>query len=193
MTKFYPKVCLTLIILFFLSGCGFKLRTAKSLPSQLHQVYYQTDNPYGQFEVILKKALKASRVVLLATPNATAPILHVTANYTPSTTSSVSSAEARIYTLNYTATISISDAADKQILTPQTVSTSRNISLQPNEVFETTPQIEIAKQEMLQELSRKILDILCAKNTFQAFTKQKNTAINTAHENSTAAINPTSY
>lgn len=185
----YPmiKYCfgLILIALFFLTGCGFKLRTTKSLPPQLQQIYYQTDNPYGQFEMAFKKALKASKVVLLATPNTTAPILHVTTNYSYNSTSSTSSAEARVYNLTYTTTIDIANAAHKQILPSQTVTVTRTISLQPNEIFETTPQIEIAKQEMLQELTTKVLNILCAKKTFQALASN--------HENTIPSIKSTTY
>lgn len=168
MAKSYVKICLILISVFLLSGCGFKLRTAESLPPQLHQVYYQTDNPFGQFEVAFKKALKASNVKLLAAPNATAPILHVTSNYSSTTTSSISTTSGRVYSLSYTATISIDDASGKPLLPSQIAGASRSITLQPNEILETTPQIEIAKQELLQELSIKILNILCAKKTFAA-------------------------
>jgi len=172
MSKPFVNCCLILISLFLLPGCGFTLRTAKSLPPQLHQVYYQADNPYGQFEVVLRRALKASNVILLATPNATTPILHVTSSYNYSTTSSISSTEGRVYTLEYTAIIGIGDASDKPLLSPQTVRVSRSVTLQPDEVFETSSQIEIIKQEMLQELSGKALNILCAKKTFQAFAKK---------------------
>ena len=185
MIKFYFSFGLTLITLFSLAGCGFKLRTTNSLPPQLQQIYYQTDNPYSQFAITFKKALKASKVVLLATPNPAAPILRVTTNYSYNITSPTSSVEARVYNLTYTATINITDAAHKQILAPQTVTVTRTISLQPNEIFETTPQIEVAKQEMLQELTTNILNILCAKNTFQAFTSNNentnSTTKSTAH------------
>jgi outer membrane lipopolysaccharide assembly protein LptE/RlpB len=171
MTKKYTKICLTLISFLLLTGCGFKLRTARSLPPQLHQIYYQTDNPYGRFELALKRSLKASNVVLLAKSDSTAPILNVTAKYSYSTTSSISSSEAQVYTLNYNATISIDDTSNKSLLRPQTVTSSRAITLQRNEIFEITPQVEIAKREMRQELSTKILNILCAKKTFQALSE----------------------
>jgi outer membrane lipopolysaccharide assembly protein LptE/RlpB len=171
MLKSHNKICLILLGFLLLSGCGFKLRTVNSLPPQLHRIYYQTDNPYGQFEIALKRVLKASKVNLIATPGANTPILHVTSNYTSSTTSSITSAAARVYTLSYTATVSVTDAANKQLLSPQTTSASRAVTLQSNEVFEITPQIDIAKQELQQELANKILNILCAKRTFQALAK----------------------
>ena len=162
---------LILITVFFLSGCGFTLRTAQSLPPQLHQAYYQTDNPYGQFEIAFKRALKASSVVLLAEPNATALILHVTSSYAQTTASSISSSSGRVYNLNYTATISINDASGKLLLSSQTASATRDITLQRNELPEVSAQVEIVKQELLQELATKILNILCAKKTFQALAQ----------------------
>jgi LPS-assembly lipoprotein len=172
MSRSYITYILILLSLF-LTGCGFTLRTAKSLPPQLHQIYYQTDNPYGQFEITLKRTLKASNVILLPAPNATTSILHVTSNYNYSTTSSISSAAGRVYTLNYNATISINGANDKLLLYPQAVTVSRTVTLRPNEVFEVTPQVEITKQEMLQELARKILNILCAEKTFKVLAKKQ--------------------
>ncbi|EKE01351.1 MAG: hypothetical protein ACD_21C00156G0018 [uncultured bacterium] len=172
MLQTFTRICLILTSAFLLTSCGFTLRTAKSMPPQLHKIYYQADNPYGQFEVTLKKVLKSSNVALLTNTNNIAPILHVTSNYnTPSTTSSISSAEARTYTLTYSATISINCASGKPLLAPQTVSVSRSIILQPNEILEISPQTETAKREMCQELSTKVLNILCAPKTFQALSQ----------------------
>lgn len=173
MKKLSLKIYPIIIGLFLLSGCGFKLRTMQSLPPQLHQIYYQTDNPYGQFEITIKRSLKASNIILLPNSNATAPILHITANYSYSTTSPISTSEARVYTLNYSATISINSTTNALLLTPQTVSTSRSITLQANEPIESSSQIEIAKQEMIQELSVKVLNVLCAEKTFEALAIKK--------------------
>ena len=174
--RFLPSAAIQIVIMsiLLLSGCGFKLRTTmKLLPPQLHQVYYQTDNPYGQFESIFKRALKNSNVVLLAAPNTIVPILHAVSVYSHSTASSISSASGRVYSLSYTATISLNEASGKLLISPQIVSVSRDVALLPNEIFEITPQIEVAKKELLQELSIKALDILGAPSTFQIFAQQK--------------------
>ena len=186
MSRFYINICSILINIFFLSGCGFTLRTAQSLPPQLHQVYYQTNNPYGQFEIAFKRALKASNVVLLAEPNATAPVLHVTSNYTNTTTSSISSSAGRVYSLNYTAIISINNASGKLLLSSQAASATRNITLQHDELLEVSPQVAIVQQELLQELATKVLNVLCAKKTFQALAPS-NSDSSRLYENSTTA------
>jgi outer membrane lipopolysaccharide assembly protein LptE/RlpB len=178
MLKHCAKICL-IIGIFLLSGCGFTLRTVKSLPPPLQQIYYQTDNPYGQFEVAFKRALKASKTILLTAPDKTLPILVVTSNYNYNTTSSISSVQARIYTLNYTATVSINDFFNKTLLAPQTVGVTRNVTLQPNEIFESSSQVVIVKQEMARELSDKVLNILRSKQTVQVLEKNNENSIAT--------------
>lgn len=165
-----------LILTFCLSGCGFTLRNAQSLPSQLQTMYYQTDNPYGDFEVLLKRSLISSKIILLPNPSKLAPTLHVsTEDVPPSTTSSVSSAAARVYTLTYRSIISVNDAQGKIIISPQTISVSRDLSLQPNEMIENASQVAIVKKEMMQELIVNMFNVLCAKDTFQALALDKTT------------------
>lgn len=151
-----------------LTGCGFKIHNIKSLPPQLSQVYYQAENKYGTFEISFKKKLKAAGLTLLTEPKKSALIIDVISNCSsPSTNNTSSSTMGRVYDITYTATINIIDYYNKPILNTQTASIIRSITLQPNEVFEATPQVAIIKQEMQQELSLKLLNILSAPNTFR--------------------------
>lgn len=174
MSKLYINIYLIIISVFLAAGCGFKLRTAQSLPPQLQQVYYQTDSPYGSFDITFKRVLKALDVVILTAPNATAPVLHVVAVWNPpSTNTSMSSTAGRSYKLGYTAIISITDSVGKVLLPSQTVSATRDINLQSNEIVEISPQVEVVKRELQQELSTKILNILCSKSVFRVLAKLK--------------------
>jgi len=174
MKKYLNNICL-LPLIILLTGCGFAPHSVDSFPPQLKKVYYQTKNPYEPFEIELKKRLKIAGVTLLASPEKSSLILSVDAhyinpssnNYNPS-----SSTQARIYKLGYNATISISDYNNKRVLSPQIVTVSRDVALQPDEVLESTPQIAIAQQEIIRELSIKTMNILTAKKT--AETLQKN-------------------
>lgn len=167
MSKLYINICLILTSIVLLTSCGFKLRGAQSLPPQLHKIYYQSDTPFDRFDMTFKRDLKSSNIVLLTEPNNAVPILHISSNYTFYPSSPASSSSGRVYHLNYTATISVSDAFGKYLLPPQTVSAIRDVTLLPGEVFEIAPQIATIKQELMRELSTKILDILCSKKTFQ--------------------------
>ena len=158
-----------IMLLLVVSGCGFKLRNAQSLPVQLQTMYYQANNQYGEFEVLFKRSLISSKINVLPSPNNLAPTIHVSAeDVPPATTSSISSSAARVYTLAYRATISINDARGKVIVPMQTLGVSRSISLEHNEMIEISPQVAVVKKELMQELIVNILNVLCAKDTFKA-------------------------
>ena len=103
----------------------------------------------------------------------TKPIIKTSFSYNQGSGNPASSTQARIYTLNYVAIISITDHHNQTILTPTTVNVSRNITLQPNEVFDATPQVSTVKREMIQELSSKLLNVLSSKKTTEALEKNQ--------------------
>jgi LPS-assembly lipoprotein len=172
MLKKHKSLLLILALSLHLSGCGFKLRSIDSLPPQLNRVYYQAKNPYEKFELNFKRTLKSSGTILLNQPEKSAPVLNIASNYYYANNNPASSTQARIYTLTYSASITITDYKDN-ILTPKrSANVSRTITLQPNEVFEGTPQVEIVKNEMIQELSNKLLNILSSPQIFNDLEKR---------------------
>jgi outer membrane lipopolysaccharide assembly protein LptE/RlpB len=168
MTKIHRNLFFIALIQIFLSGCGFTTYNINSLPPQLKQLYYQTDHPYAPFEVGFKKKLVAAGIKVLSTPKKSTPTIIITSLYNHDANNSASSTQARIYNLSYTATVTINDGDNKQLLAPQIATVSRSITLQPNEIFEATSQVAIIKQEMRQELTTKIFNILSSPKTFQA-------------------------
>lgn len=165
------RLIITLTIsIILLSGCGFHLRNAKFFPPELKKIYLEAENPYGPFEITFKKSLRASGIKLVDNPLQAPLILHISSNYSYAVTSSGSSTQARVYTLYYTATFSILDQKRKTLLGPNTVSVSKNLSLAPNEIFEVSTQTVTAKQDMENELSIKILNILGSAHSFEVFS-----------------------
>lgn len=158
---------LIITTLYFLAGCGFATFNAKSLPPQLKEIYYQAENPYAPFETAFKKKLKSCGIKFLPNPTKSTLNLNLSSNYSYTSNNQLSSTQARIYTLNYTATISITDYNQKLLLAPKSASATRNIILQPNEVFAVTPQITNTKQELSRELANKIFNILGSHRTHQ--------------------------
>jgi len=167
MTKKLLTLTIILTLTLCLTGCGFKLRFIDSLPPQLNKVYYQATNPYEKFSLNFKQALKSSGAIFLTQPEKSSPIITVTSNYHYANNNPSSSSQARIYTLNYSASITIRDYDNNILMPKRSASVSRTITLQPNEVFEGTPQVEIVKAEMVQELSNKLLNILSSQQTFR--------------------------
>lgn len=185
MTKAIKHLFIIVTISIFLGGCGFTTHSAKSLPPELKKVYYQAEHPYEPVEIKLKKRLKSGGVVLLPAPLKSSPIINISSNYTHTTYANLSSVQGRTYTLTYSATISITDFDHKTLIDPQTLSVSRSIALQPNEVFELTPQVGITKQELIDELINKIFFVLDSRRTVEAVKHKFN-------ENQTRTANTTS-
>lgn len=163
--RYYKHIIITILSITLL-GCGFELRSTKSFPPQLKKIYMQTQNPFGKFELDFKRKLKSNKISLLAKPEKNFPIIHLSSNFYHNDQNPSSTTQARVYNLIYTATISITNSYNKKILSPQTAIITKSISLQPNEVFENTAQVATSQQEMAQELSNKMLNILSSpKNT----------------------------
>lgn len=162
-----------LLALCLLSGCGFTLRSQQSFPQQLHTLYFQADKPYGQFEVALKKALKAANITLLDDVNKAPLTFHISeASFShDSDTSSGPSTQARIYHLTMTTYFSIIDSHGNVLLAPQNVTSTRDLTLNSNEIFDTSTQVDVSKQNMRQELITKIFNILSSKKAFAALQK----------------------
>ncbi len=162
------KYLLLVAVFAITSGCSFAPYSANSLPPKLKKIYYQTSNPYAAFELAMKRRLKSCQVIMLAAPTKDALILQVSYSHGYSSDSTASSVQARIYNLNYTATITISDYYGKNLFGPYYASANRSIALQPNEVLEVTPQITTAKYELQQELLNKVFNIISSPKAFLA-------------------------
>jgi LPS-assembly lipoprotein len=161
------KIISICILLLTLCSCGFHLRSSASLPPQLHQIYLATDNPYGDFEVSFKQALISSGVKLYSSPNQTPLTLQLSSGYSYNATSTGTSTQGRVYALNYSATFTLLNAKNQTLIEPTSVSTTRNLTLAPNEVFDVSAQVDTIKNEMKQELTTKILNILGSKSSFK--------------------------
>ncbi len=168
--KSYKKLLL-IIFIQALVGCGFTTHNVNSLPPQLKQIYYQAQNPNEPFEINFKKRLKAAGVNILAESTKSSPIININSSYSSSINNAASTTQARVYNLSYSATITISDFYNKNLLPSQVATVARSITLQPNEIFAATSQLAVIKREMQQELVIKILNILSAPKTFQALSK----------------------
>ncbi|MDR1012501.1 MAG: hypothetical protein LBL40_01465 [Coxiellaceae bacterium] len=150
-----------------LTGCGFT-RNIESPPPTIRKIYYQTERAYEPLEIKLKKKLKHRGIILLETPEKSSPIINIKSEYNYNTNHSISSIRARTYTLIYTVTINITDFHHKALLSPQIITATRIINLQPNEIFELTPQIKIIKQKMIEELILRIFNVLGSPETTKA-------------------------
>ena len=159
------RLLFPILIILLLVGCGFTTQGLYELPLGLKKIYYSSSSPYAPFNVAMIKRLKANQVTLLQRPEKNALILHLSHNYSHSKEEQMNSAQARICTLDYTATLTIDDFYGNHIIGLNTITVSRSIILQPNEVFESTPQISTVKNELQEELINRIFNILISSKT----------------------------
>ncbi|KPJ67168.1 MAG: hypothetical protein AMJ43_05810 [Coxiella sp. DG_40] len=160
---------LIICLLCSLSACGFKLYSKESLPPQLHTVYLQSDNPYGQFETDLKHSLTAMGINFVdAQTKAPITLKIINAEFSHDNLNTVSSSQATVYNFTYDVIFNLMDSRSKSIISPQTIQSNRTLTLSPNEVIDANPEVDTMKQEMQRELIFKILNCLSSKNTQQA-------------------------
>lgn len=169
--KNLAKLFLGILVVAIIAGCGFAPSGRKPLPPQLKQIYYESKDPYGQFDLNFKRKLKARGITLLAAPSKNSPVIQVAAHYSYTSNDPLSSIQGRIYNLNYTNTITISNYKNEPLFPAATVTVARTLTLGPNEVFENTPEIEISKNEMVHELIVKTFNILISPKTTATLQK----------------------
>jgi outer membrane lipopolysaccharide assembly protein LptE/RlpB len=152
-----------------MSGCGFELRSQKSFPPQFNNVYYQADKPYSEVAISLKKELKSTGIVFADDVNNANVVFHLSdTTFDHYNTSTGPSTQARVYSLNMAITLSITDAKGKMLLAPQNIISTRDLTLQPNEIFEISTQVDVTKHSMERDLVMKIFNVLSYKKAFEA-------------------------
>jgi len=166
----FLKYIILIYILCSLTACGFKLYSKEAIPPQLHTIYLQSNNPYGSLETSLKQTLTTQGIHFTDSAKHVPIILNISdTNFTHDNSNTVSSSQATVYNFTYDVTFNLLDAHGKKIIKPQTVSATRTLTLNPNEVLDANPEVDTMKQEMERELIFKITNRLNSKNTKQAF------------------------
>jgi LPS-assembly lipoprotein len=158
---------------FLLTACGFHLRGQNELPPELKNLYLQSSNPYGQLELILKNTLDSMGVNLADSPQGAPVTLNIIrADLSHDNPNVVSSDQATIYNFTNTCTFTlIRNKTKSQIIVPQTISFTRQLTLQPNEILETSSEVDTLKDEMQRDMVSRILNVLNSQNVRKALEK----------------------
>ena len=152
---------------WLLSGCGFTLHHPDALSLQFSSLYYSQANSYHPLDLAVKKRL-ARQLTLLATPNQHAPVLNLTHTCQHQNSGRFISTQTRFNTLSCTATLELSDSQQRPLFSPITLVATREIVLQPNEVYAASLQIDAAQIELQQELLEKIFRVLASPQATKA-------------------------
>ena len=158
------KLYLLTLICFFLSACGFHLQGKMQLAKPLRNIYLQTPDPYGTLARSLVEYLKMSKVTLASSPQTADTILVILQDNTSEELLSVSSTQqTRQYNLKVTVKFEITDAKDRIILAPQSLTEIRVITVQANQILGSSNEANLYYQQMRRAIAYAIMNRINSK------------------------------
>ncbi len=168
MLKSY-KIFLLLPFLLSLMSCGFHWREPLPLAKPLQNMYVQSRNPYDELTRYLKQYLQMSGVHLAASPQQASTILNITQEVMTQNLLSInSSQQTRQYNLSLTVTFEITDTEGKILITPQTLTELRPLTLQSNQILAGSNQAAQLYQDMQRALTYNLMNRLASKGVSNA-------------------------
>jgi LPS-assembly lipoprotein len=169
MKKKYLNTFLILCLTMLITACGFHLQGEAKLAPQLNRMYLQTSDPYGHLARSLQQYLKLSHVQLVASPAQASTILSILHDDTSQELLSVSGTQqTRQYTLKVTVVFEITTPKGQTILGPQTLTESRTITIQANQILGSTNEATLFYQQMRRTLAYAIMNRIASREVTRA-------------------------
>lgn len=157
----------------FLTACGFHLQGDIQLAAPLHRLYLQTNDPYSYLQRNLQQYLRMSHVVLVSTPQEASTILAIISNTTSQELLSVNGTQqTQQYNLHATVTYQITKANGDIIIPLQSLTETRAITVQSNQILGSSNEANLFYQQMQRDLVARIVNQIAS----QATTSEVNAA-----------------
>ncbi len=157
-----------------LTSCGFHLRGTVPLATPLQHLYLQVADPYSSLTRNLRQSLASSGVQLVSSPaEADAVLIILKENPSQQLLSVGSTQQTRQYNLILSVTFQINDARGKILIPPQTVSESRSLTLQSNQILGTSNEQDDLYQQMRQAVVYDIMNRLSSKEITTLLNSEK--------------------
>lgn len=145
-------------LLALLSACGFHLRGEVELPPLLQDTYIESDDPFTGIARPLRTQLERSGASVLETREQASAVLKIIAERSENRVLSVgSSGKATEYELFNEVVFSLSDAAGKVLIGPQTVRMTRDLTFDETELLGKLSEADGIHRQMLDSIARQIL------------------------------------
>lgn len=166
--KSFYVTCL-IVLLWTLTACAFHLRGQGNWPPALQTIYLQAQEPYDALTINLTNSLHSSGVTLVDSPNQARVTLKL---YKPVlSTRNVTigrSNQSRVYQVVYSVAYMLTDPAGKPFLPQQVISSTRSLTLSPNQLMDSNNQLILLEQEMQRDIINQLYNRLTSKQVFQA-------------------------
>lgn len=146
------RAALPLVIALALCSCGFRLAGSGPWPAVLARPYLSLRDPYTDFSREFEHQLKSSGAALQPNRDGATATIEVTRDLVQQRTLSVSASNIPTeYELTYTVIFAVR-AGDKILLTPQTISLSKDYSFQEDILLAKEHEADILRSQMARDI-----------------------------------------
>ncbi|MDH3272980.1 MAG: LPS assembly lipoprotein LptE [Gammaproteobacteria bacterium] len=148
---------LAVIGLAMLSGCGFQLQGALTMPAEMQRTYLDPVDKHSLFHRELRLQLQAAGVELVDTPDNSTAILSIRIDETDQRVLSVSGRNVPTeYEVYYTVEYSIA-SGEKILLAPQDITLTRDYTYDTTKVLGKSREEAILREAVVKDLVRTVL------------------------------------
>ena len=145
------------LVAALLSGCGFALQGAYSLPPSMATTYIDTDDRMSALYRSLSRALNDAGVVVTDLPAADAATLTIISEQTGQRVLSVSARNVPTeYEVFYTVQYALANG-QQSLLTPRTLTLTRDYTYDENQVLGKAAEEQILRESIVEDLVRIII------------------------------------
>ncbi len=146
-----------LALALLLSSCGFQLRSATVLPTEMDRTYISTDSRHSRFYRTLRAKLRDNGVDLLDTPIGATAIFNILDDDTGQRVLSVSARNIpREYEVYYRVVYSL-QSADKTLMSPKEQVLTRDYTYEETMVLGKAKEEELLREAIVDDLVRVVL------------------------------------
>ncbi|SRR5579883_159975 len=154
-----------------LTACGYHLQGQTQLAPPLQRMYLQAPDPYGTLAHSLQQALKLSHVQLVSSPQEATTLLVITRDTPSEKLQSVNGTQqTRQYELSVTVNFEIQDVHGRTLLGNQSLSESRTLTIQSNQILGSSNEATLLYQQMRRALAFAIMNRIASKEVTKIVT-----------------------
>lgn len=162
---------INLLLLIFLSGCGFHLRGQEAIPVSLKSLYISANQPYDQFNQLVKSQLQGYGVKFENQAKNARYILHIANQQTTQQLVAISeNSQVRTYIIIAQATFTITTPSQKEIVPAITLSSSSTYTTNDNQLLGDTQILNQEKKELYRDIIFRFLTHLNARDIREKLT-----------------------
>ena len=140
-----------------LSGCGFQLQGALTMPAEMQRTYLDPVDKHSLFHRELRLQLQAAGVELVDTPDNSTAILSIRIDETNQRVLSVSGRNVPTeYEVYYTVEYSLA-SGEKVLLSPQDITLTRDYTYDTTKVLGKSREEAVLREAVVEDLVRIVL------------------------------------